>query len=97
MDTRSVCGQSLEVLRTLVLKDLWVGKIFKVVWHNPQYKSSSDVPLNGSLGVWPRKVNLPISQHSLLHLRTVLMVISPKEEIFILSRSDPRTFSQETL
>lgn len=87
----------MEVLRTLALKDLWVGRTLKVVWHNLQYKSFSDVPLNGSLDVWPREVNLLISQCSLLHFRTVLMVISPKGEIFILSVSDPKTFSQKTL
>lgn len=81
------------MLEALALKDLWVGRILKVVWHNHPSTSFSNVPLNDSPCVWPREIYLPVAWDSLFHFRTVLMVISPKGEICVLSAADTRTLS----
>lgn len=96
LKSRSVCCQDLGVIGTLALKNLWVGRILKVVWHNHSSKSFSNVPINSSVCVWPREINLPISLGRLFHFRTVLTVMPPKGEIFIFSAANIRTFSQES-
>lgn len=83
------------MLRAFAVKDLWVGRILKITWHNRPSKSFSNVSLNAFLCVWLRESNLSISWGSLFHFKTVLIVKSPKGEIFILSAADTRTFSQE--
>lgn len=94
MDSNPCC-QSLEVLRAFPVKDLWVGRILKVTWHNRPSKSFFSVSLNGSHGFGLEKSISLFPGGNLLHFRTILMVKSPKRESFIFSTADTRTFSQE--
>lgn len=82
---------SLGMLGTLALKILWVGRIIKVVWYNHTFNPSLMSP-QMALYVFDlqKEINTPISTGNLLHFRAVLMVISPKGEIFILSATDIR-------